>query len=101
MLSDGARAARQRHEGRRLPAAPARWDFSRGADGEVYLLRKGRDFDVEVASLAIAARRWAREHGYTLTTRSEFDERHEGRPKVGPYVRFEGKGARRRRRAAG
>jgi hypothetical protein len=83
------------------PRRRARWDFSRVADGEVYLLRKGRDFDVEVDSLAIAARRWAREHGYTLTTRSEFDERQEGRPKVGPYVRFEGKGARRRRRAAG
>jgi hypothetical protein len=53
-----------------FPAAPAaRWDFSRVADDEVYLLRKGRDFDVEVASLAIAARRWAREHGYTLPQR--------------------------------
>jgi hypothetical protein len=66
----------------------------------VYLLRKGRDFDVEVDSLAIAARRWAREHGYRLTTRSEFDDRREGRPKVGLYVRFERRGARRRRRAA-
>jgi hypothetical protein len=28
-----------------------------------YLLRKGRDFEVEVESLAIAARRWARLHG--------------------------------------
>lgn len=66
----------------------------------MYLLRKGRDFDVEVDSLAIAARRWAREHGYRLTTRSEFDDRREGRPKVGLYVRFERRGARRRRRAA-
>jgi hypothetical protein len=66
----------------------------------VYLLRKGRDFEVEVDSLAIAARRWAREHGYRLTTRSEFDDRREGRPKVGLYVRFERRGARRRRRAA-
>jgi hypothetical protein len=65
------------------PRRRARWDFRRVADGELYLLRKGRDFDVEVDSLAIAARRWAREHGYTLTTRSEFDERQEGRPKVG------------------
>jgi hypothetical protein len=55
-----------------------------------------RDFDVEVDSLAIAARRWAREHGYSLTTRSEFDERQEGRPKAGLYVRFERRGARRR-----
>ena len=81
------------------PRRRTRWDFSRVADGQVYLLRKGRDFNVEVESLAIAARRWAREHGSTLTTRSEFDERQEGRPKVGLYVRFEKKDARRRRRA--
>ena len=71
------------------------------ADGQVYLLRKRRDFNIEVNSLAIAARRWAREYGYRLTSRSEFDERQEGRPKVGLYVRFERKGARRRRLAAG
>jgi hypothetical protein len=71
------------------------------ADGQVYLLGKGRDFDVEVDSLAIAARRWPREHGYRLTTRSESDERKEGRAKVGVYVRFERKGARRGRQAAG
>jgi hypothetical protein len=65
------------------PRRRTRWDFSRVADGQVYLLRKGRDFDVEVESLAIAARRWAREHGYKLTTRSQFDERQEGRPKSG------------------
>jgi hypothetical protein len=39
------------------------------ADGQVYLVREGRDFDFEVESLAIAARRWARDHGYELTTR--------------------------------
>ena len=82
------------------PRRRARWDFSRVADGQVYLLRKGRDFEVEVESLVIAARRWAREHGYRLTTRSEFDERQEGRPKVGVYVRFERKDARRRGRTA-
>jgi hypothetical protein len=32
---------------------------------------------------AIAARCWARDHGYELATRSEFDERQERRPKVG------------------
>jgi hypothetical protein len=71
----------RRISGRRADAFPprrrTRWDFGRVADGQVYLLRKGRDFDVEVASLAIAARRWAREHGCRLTTRSEFDERQE------------------------
>jgi hypothetical protein len=54
-----------------------------------------------VASPVIAARRRAREHGYRLTTRSEFDDQQEGRPKVGVYVRFERKGARRGRRAGG
>jgi hypothetical protein len=95
----------RRIRGRRVDDFPARrrtrWDFSRVADGHVYLLRKGRDFDVQVESLVIAARRWAREHGYRLTTRSEFDDRQEGRPKVGVYVRFERKGARRGRRAGG
>jgi hypothetical protein len=94
----------RRIRGRRVddfpPRRRTRWDFGRVADGQVYLLRKGRDFDVEVASLVIAARRWAREHGYRLTTRSEFDERQEGRPKVGLYVRFDKEGASRRRRAA-
>jgi hypothetical protein len=80
---------------------PTRWDFSRVADGHVYLLRKRRDFDVEVESLVIAARRWAREHGYKLTTRSEFDERQEGRSKVGLYVRFDRERGRRQRRATG
>jgi hypothetical protein len=95
----------RRIRGRRVddfaPRRRTRWDFSRVADGQVYLLRKGRDFEVEVESLAIAARRWARVHGYRLTTRSEFDERQQGRPKVGLYVQFDRKGARRRRRAAG
>lgn len=58
------------------------WDFADVADGHVYLLRKGKDFDVEVESLAAAARRWAREHGYTLATRSVFDEDNAECPKV-------------------
>jgi hypothetical protein len=66
-----------------------RWDFSAVADGHVYLLRKGEDFDVEVESLAVAARRWAREHDYTLATRSEFDEDDPQRPKVALYLRFD------------
>jgi hypothetical protein len=94
----------RRIRGRRVddfpPRRRTRWDFSRVADGQVYLLRKGRDFEVEVESLATAARRWARLHGYRLTTRSEFDERQQGRPKVGLYLQFEKKGARPRRRAA-
>jgi hypothetical protein len=98
-------ARERRVSGRRVDDFPPRrrtwWDFSRVADGQVYLLRKGRDFDVEVESLAIAARRWAREHGYRLTTRSKFDDHQDGRPKVGAYVRFERKGARRGRRAGG
>jgi hypothetical protein len=97
-------ARERRVSGRRVddfpPRGRTRWDFSRVADGQVYLLRKGRDFDVEVESLVIAARRWAREHGYRLTTRSEFDDRSEDRPKVGVYVRFERKAARRRGRTA-
>jgi hypothetical protein len=97
-------ARERRVSGKRVDDFPPRrrthWDFSRVADGQVYLLRKGRDFDVQVESLAIAARRWAREHGFRLTTRSEFDERQKGRPKVGVYVRFERKCARRPRRAA-
>lgn len=72
-----------------FPPRGALWDFGEVADGDVYLLRKGRDFDVEVASLAAAARRWARTRGYRLTTRSEFDEQHAERPKVGLYVRFD------------
>ena len=98
-------ARERRVSGRRVddfpPRRRTRWDFSRVADGQVYLLRKGRDFDIEVESLVIAPRRWAREHGCKLATRSEFDERQEGRPKVGLYLRFENKGGRGRRRAAG
>jgi hypothetical protein len=71
-----------------LPPRALRWDFGGVADGHIYLLRKGRDFDVEVESLAAAARRWARTHGYRLATRSEFDEQDAQRPKVGLYVRF-------------
>ena len=63
-------ARERRVSGRRVDDFPPRqrtgWDFSRVADGHVYLLRKGRGFDVAVDSLAIAARRWAREHGYRL-----------------------------------
>lgn len=72
-----------------FPPRGVRWDFGAVADGQVYLLRKGREFDVEVASLAVAARRWARAHGYRVTTRSEFDEQPPERPKVGLYVRFD------------
>jgi hypothetical protein len=74
----------EHRHGVRTSAPGIRRDFSRVADGKVYLLRKGHDFDVLVESLAIAARRWAREHGYRLTTRSEFDERQEGPPQGGP-----------------
>ena len=84
-----------------FPAAAGALGLQPGGRRPGVPVRKGQDFDVEVDSLAIAARRWAREHGYRLTTRSEFDEGQEGRPKVGVYVRFERKGARRRRRAAG
>jgi len=71
------------------PRERGRWDFSKVADGRVYELRRGRDFDVAVDSLAVAARRWARRHGYRLTTRSACDEDQRGRPKVALYVRFE------------
>ena len=98
-------ARERRVSGKRVddfpPRRRTRWDFSRVADSQVYLLRKGRDFDVQVESPVIAARRWAREHGYRLTTRSEFDERRKGRPTVRLYVRFGREGGRRRRRAAG
>ena len=85
-----ARAVRgERVEGfprrRRGPA----WDFSDVADGEVYLLRRGRDFDVQVESLRHAARSWARERGMRVETRSEFaDHGEDGRERVGLYVRF-------------
>ncbi len=69
--------------------ARTQWDFGAVADGRVYLLRRGTDFEIEVASLAAAARHWAREHGYQLQTRSQFDEDHPERPRVGIYVRFE------------
>jgi hypothetical protein len=75
-----------------------RWDFSKVADGHVYLLRRGRDFDIEVDSLAAAARRWAREYGYALTTRSEFGVHGTDRRKVGLYVRFEQRKRGRRAR---
>jgi hypothetical protein len=65
-------ARERRVSGKRVddfpPRRRTRWDFSRVADGRVYLLRKGRD--VEVESLATAPRRWAHEHGYELTTRA-------------------------------
>jgi len=72
-----------------FPSRRTQWDFSAVADGQVYLLRRGEDFEITVEAIAAAARRWARQHGYTLTTRSEFDEHHPQRPKVGLYVRFE------------
>jgi len=87
------------------PRRRVRWDFSAVADGNAYLLRQGKDFAIQVDSLATAARRWAREHGYELTTRSEFDEGTPERPKVGLYVRFQprrnpAKARRSRRRAS-
>jgi hypothetical protein len=68
------------------------------ADGQVYLLRKGRDLDVEVASLAIAARRWAR--AGLQAHHPQRVRRAAGGPKVGLYVRFEPAGGRQRRRRA-
>ncbi len=77
------------------PLRRSRWDFSAVADGNAYLLRQGEDFEIRVDALATAARRWAREHGYELTTRSEFDEEAPERPKVGLYVCFQpSRGAR-------
>ena len=84
-------AGRQRVTGRPAEGFPPRrtqWDFSEVADGDVYLLRRGEDFDITVAAMAAAARRWARQHGYDVQTRSEFDEQRPERPKVGLYVRF-------------
>jgi DNA-binding CsgD family transcriptional regulator len=50
---------RARQVAQREQRGEALWLATR-RDGQVYLLRKGRDFEVEVESLAIAARRWAR-----------------------------------------
>ena len=61
------------------------WDFSDVADGRVFLLLRGKDFEVQVESIAAAARRWAREHNYKLKTQTEFDESR----KVGLRVQFE------------
>lgn len=72
------------------------WDFSEVADGEVYLLRRGRDFDVQVESLRHAARKWAAERGMRVETRSEFVEHEDARERVGLYVRFVQQGRRRR-----
>lgn len=71
------------------PRRRTQWDFSEVADGHVYLLCRGQDFEIQVPSLAAAARRWARENGCRLQTRTEFDEEHPGRQSVGLYVRFE------------
>jgi len=82
-------AQQRRVSGQPVESFPPRrrtWDFGAVADGAVYLLRRGQDFDIEVASLAVAARTWAREHGYQVQTRSQFDEQH---AKVGLYVRFQ------------
>lgn len=70
------------------PRRRTQWDFSDVADGHVYLLRRGQDFEIQVPSLAAAARRWARENGYRLQTRTEFDEDEPGRRSLGLYVRF-------------
>jgi|AntDryMetagUQ889_1029465.scaffolds.fasta_scaffold22435_2 hypothetical protein len=82
---------------RRGPA----WDFSRVADGEVYLLRRGRDFDVQIESIRHAVRRWAGERGMAVETRSAFADLAEGeaRERVGLYVRFV-RAERERRRGA-
>jgi hypothetical protein len=72
-----------------FPTRRTQWDFSAVADGRVYLLRQGEDFAITVDAMAAAARRWARGHDYTVSTRSEFAEDHPERPKIGLYVRFE------------
>ncbi|MGE5636735.1 MAG: hypothetical protein ACM3UV_07340 [Nocardioidaceae bacterium] len=70
---------------RRAPA----WDFSQVADGKPYLLRRGRDFDVKVDTIRVAAKQWAREQGLEVATRSEFDAPPgQRRKKVGLYVQF-------------
>lgn len=79
--------------GERVGGFPTRrrgpsWDFSAVADGEVYLLRRGRDFDVQVESLRHAARKWAAERGMRVETRSEFAEHEDARERVGLYLRF-------------
>jgi hypothetical protein len=68
--------------------APA-WDFSAVADGNVYRLRKGHDFDVEVETVRGALKRWARERGLEVATLTEFDGAPgKNRRKVGLYVQF-------------
>lgn len=70
------------------PRRRARWDFSPIADGHVYLLCRGRHFDIQVDSLAAALRRWARENGYQATTRTKLSDEPNG-AKVGLYVRLD------------
>jgi hypothetical protein len=70
---------------RRAPA----WDFSQVADGKPYLLRRGRDFDVKVDTIRVAAKQWAREHELEVATRSKFDASPgRRREKIGLYVQF-------------
>jgi hypothetical protein len=70
---------------RRAPA----WDFSQLADGKPYLLRRGRDFDVKVDTIRVAAKQWARGHDLEVATRSKYDAPPgRQRKKVGLYVQF-------------
>jgi hypothetical protein len=69
---------------RRTPA----WDFGRVADGHPYLLRRGKDFDVQVETIRAAARKWAREHDLEVATLVQYAGEGERREKTGLYVQF-------------
>ena len=89
-MAEAARKVR----GKQVSEFPSRrelgYDFSPVADGKVYLLRKGQDFDVRVESMRTSVYKWAKRNGKRVATAVAFD-RPPGdrkRAKVGLYVQF-------------
>jgi hypothetical protein len=70
------------------PTRGPAWDFGRVADGKPYLLRKGKDFDVQVETIRAAAKKWAREHEMEVATLVQYEGEGERREKTGLYVQF-------------
>jgi hypothetical protein len=61
---------------RKLDAFPGgpRYDWEQWLDGTAWILRKGEDFEIEIASMRAAVSRAAKERGLTVRTKAVRDE---------------------------
>jgi hypothetical protein len=71
------------------------------SDVKACLVRKAKDYDVQVEMIRAAARKWAREHDLEVATTGRVHREDDRREKTGIYLQFDRSGQARHDRQQG